>query len=130
MQAMNQKLYVAKIKDIENASNNFTKTQLFQSIVVPRGRPFCYPGRLFWQAFSRSIKKWQPGGAWQKGFRHSGGTWVSFGAMLGRSWEPRGSPNRVFWHQVVSKSVEMMSGGGSQKKLELFIKICLENVSF
>ena len=46
-----------------------------------------------------------------------------FGAMLGPSWEPRGSPNRAFWHQVASKSVEMMSGGGSQKKLEILIEL-------
>ena len=45
--------------------------------------------------------------------RHLG----DFGRHLGPSWAPRGSQNPAFWHQVVPKSIKMMSRGGSQKKV-------------
>ena len=43
---------------------------------------------------------------------------VTAWAILGG---PRGSPNRAFWHQVVPKSIKIMSRGYSQKKIRFFI---------
>ena len=51
-------------------------------------------------------------------------------AAIGPSWAPRGFQNRAFWHQVLSKTMKMMSKGRSQKKIEILIKNRSENVSF
>ena len=53
-----------------------------------------------------------------------------FGRHFGPSWEPRGSPNRAFWHQVINKSRKMASRRGSWKNLEKSLTVDVQMRGF
>ena len=54
----------------------------------------------------------------------------AFGGHLVPSWAARGSQYRAFAHQGAPKVAKIKSKNMSQKKLEMLIEICSENVSF
>ena len=61
MQAMNQKLYVAKKKDIENASNIFAKNNYFRALWCPGDDHFVIQGDYFGKHFLGPSKSGSPG---------------------------------------------------------------------
>ena len=53
-----------------------------------------------------------------------------FGQHVGTQLAAKGLQNQAFWHQVLPKTIKMMSKGRSQKNLEILIQNRSENVSF
>ena len=97
-------------KNIRNLLKTTCKHVTFLSILV-RGGTFLVAGTAFLATTSQDPQKVSALDAFLKPF-------VTAWAILGG---PRGSPNRAFWHQVVPKSIKIMSRGYSQKKLRFLI---------
>ena len=96
MQAMNQKLYVAKKKNTLKMHRKIMRTNnYFKALWCPGDDHFVIQGDYFGKHFLGPSKSGSPGVCGNK-VCHSGSTWMFFCAILGPNWEPRGSPNRAF----------------------------------
>ena len=129
MQAMNQKLYVAK-KNIEHASNNYAnKNNYFGALWCPGDDHFVIQGDYFGKYFlgPSKVAAWGCAAVIFLSFRkHLDVFGRHFGAQLGAERLPKSSFLASSRFKICINDV----WGGSQKQIEHLIQICLENVSF
>ena len=99
-------------KNIQNVSKQHAKINFFWTCSCPSNGHFGSGGDSFGDNFLGPSKSERPRYFFGSFYRHL----VEFGRDFETSWGARGSPNRVFGHLVVPKSIETTTQGRLSEK--------------